>query len=118
MKKVELSVPEFLSLYTGRVFVKDMGDVRKTINKVFNCESPNNTEILLYKLQFTDYINTKRPRLVKKLEELKEFRKQSEINTNTQANEYCRKFETILGTKKIKVDSFNSQNRDCDELSL
>lgn len=104
---ISLTIPEFLSLYTGVVLVDNFQQFTNALNKVYE----NDVSIkglcarMAYEKKFIDNINATNPNLAQKVKMLGKFRLNKNLDKDAQIAAYCSKFEKLVGAKSVSVDS-------------
>lgn len=111
MKKVNLTSKEFLSIYTGFVFGENFSIVLHGLSKYFGSSVTTLDASRCAKI-FRQQIYKSKPELIKVMNNLGNFKRNVNIDIDTQINDYVSKFEQMYG-KNVEVNQFQT-----DELSL
>lgn len=104
MEKTRLTTAEFLSLYTGVLLLKDFEALCKAEEKVFGLYPDSTLVALAFAHKFRNYINDNKPVLVQFVEKLGKFKHNDGNDIQKEVDDYCKKFEAMIGKKEIIVD--------------
>ena len=106
MKKISLTIPEFLTLYTRVIMEK--GAITSAIAKAYDIYDSSVISpyaSLSFAVDFERFVNKHEKELAKAVKKLGKFKKQEGIDIDKQVEDYCGKFEKIIGSKEVVISS-------------
>ena len=113
MKTTKLSIPEFLSVYTGFLIGDDFNIVKDGVEKIFGIE-PYTGTVLICAEEFQDYINKNRKDLVEEVSQLGKIHFDKKIEIQPQISNLIQKFEKIHGSKTVEVATLKEKEEECE----
>lgn len=111
MKKIILTSNEFLSIYTGYLLGENFSVVLNGLEKYFGYPVTT-VETIECAKKFRQQISKSNPELVSVMNKLGNFKKDRNIDINTQINNYVERFEQMYG-KSVELNQYQG-----NELSM